>query len=139
MDMRPPRSEESERASVHRLVVRALALTQGLFYLATGIWPLISIRTFELVTGPKTDRWLVKTAGVVITAIGAALLVAGQRREVTPPIQLLAVGSAAGLTSIDLIYVARRRISRVYLLDALAELLLIGGWASAWIGERHQR
>src|SRR5215208_8480585 len=93
MDLRPPKSEENERA--RRASVRALALTQGLFYLATGIWPLISIRTFELVTGPKTDRWLVKTAGVVITAIGAALLVAGQRREVTPPIQLLAVGSAA--------------------------------------------
>lgn len=51
-----------------------LALAQGAFYLATGIWPLVSMRTFERVTGPKTDKWLVKTAGVLITAIGGALM-----------------------------------------------------------------
>ncbi len=28
---------------------------QGVFYLATGIWPLVNIQSFEMVTGPKTD------------------------------------------------------------------------------------
>jgi hypothetical protein len=108
-----------------------LALAQGVFYLVTGVWPLLSIRSFELVTGPKTDRWLVKTAGVLITVIGAALALAGRRKSVTPELRLLALGSALGLTGIDVVYVARGRISKVYLLDAAAELGLVALWALA--------
>jgi 8-oxo-dGTP pyrophosphatase MutT (NUDIX family) len=47
------------------------------FYLLTGIWPLLHIQSFQSVTGPKTDLWLVKTAGVLITVIGAVLMMAG--------------------------------------------------------------
>src|SRR5829696_9357239 len=106
-----------------------IALAQGIFYIATGAWPLVSIRSFEAVTGPKADRWLVKTAGVLITAIGAALTLAGRRKSVTPELQLLAIGSALGLTGIDVVYVARGRIAKIYLLDAIAELGLVGAWA----------
>jgi hypothetical protein len=105
-----------------------LALGQGAFYLATGVWPLLSMPSFERVTGPKTDQWLVKTAGVLITAIGGALLLAGARRRVSPEIEWLAVASAAGLTAIDVVYVAQGRIAPVYLLDAAAELALVGSW-----------
>ena len=106
-----------------------IALAQGIFYLVTGAWPLVSIRSFEAITGPKADRWLVKTAGVLIMAIGAALTLAGSRKSVTPEMRLLAVGSALGLTGIDIVYVARGRISKIYLLDAAAELGLVTGWA----------
>ncbi len=116
--------------------LRAIALAQAAYFIITGVWPLVSIRTFEMITGPKTDRWLVKTAGVLITAIGAALGVAGLRRRQGPEIPVLAVGSAVGLTAIDVVYVARGRISRVYLLDALAEVALILAWAVAWAGRQ---
>ncbi|MFL5801584.1 MAG: hypothetical protein ACJ8CR_07555 [Roseiflexaceae bacterium] len=105
-----------------------LALVQGLFYIVTGVWLLLSIRCFEWVTGPKTDRWLVKTAGVLITAIGAALTMAGLRRSVTGELRLLAISSALGLTGIDVIYVARGRIAKIYLLDAVVELALVVAW-----------
>jgi hypothetical protein len=113
-----------------------LALGQGAFYLATGLWPLLSLRTFERVTGPKSDRWLVKTVGVLVTVIGMVLLVAGCRRRVSDELVLLAVGSAAGLAGIDSIYSLRGRIATVYLLDAMAELALIGGWIGAARGRR---
>ena len=112
--------------------LRVLALGQGLYYLATGVWPLVHMRSFEAITGPKTDRWLVKTVGVLVTSIGAALLGAGWRRRVTPELVVLGAGSAAGLAVIDVIYVARRRISRVYLLDAIAEGGLAIGWVIRW-------
>jgi hypothetical protein len=115
-------SNQDDRAAL-------LALVQGIFYLVTGVWPLVSIRSFEAITGPKADRWLVKTAGVLITAIGAALTLAGWRKSVTPELRLLAVGSALGLTGIDVVYVARGRIAKVYLLDALAEVGLVAAWA----------
>ena len=109
-------------------LVRYLSLAQGAYYVITGVWPLVSIGTFQKVTGPKTDLWLVKTVGVVVGVIGGVLAVAGLRRQTAPEIPLLAVGSAAGLAGIDIVYVAKKRISRIYLLDAAAELLLIAGW-----------
>jgi hypothetical protein len=111
--------------------LRRLAIVQGLYYLVTGVWPLLSMRTFELVTGPKVDRWLVKTVGVLVSVIGADLLLAAKRRQAGPEITLLAAGSAAGLAAIDVIYAKRGRISKIYLLDALAEVVLIAGWLSA--------
>jgi hypothetical protein len=106
----------------------AIAAGQGAYYLGTGVWPLISMRTFESVTGPKTDKWLVKTVGVLVAAIGASLLLSARRRRVPPEVRFLAMASAAGLTAIDVAYVARGRIAPVYLLDALGELALLELW-----------
>jgi hypothetical protein len=105
-----------------------LARLQAIFYIVTGVWPFVSIRSFEAVTGPKVDRWLVKTVAV----IGAALALASRRRQLAPEIVVVAAGSAAALAAIDTIYVARRRISPVYLLDAIAESALVAGWVWLW-------
>jgi hypothetical protein len=43
----------------------------------TGICPLISIDTFQKVTRPKTDLWLVKTVGSLIASIGLVIVLAG--------------------------------------------------------------
>jgi hypothetical protein len=114
---------------------KAVLIVQGAYYLATGIWPLISMRTFESVTGPKVDKWLVNTVGVLVGVIGAVLIAGANRRAANPEAQLLAAGSAAGLAAIDVTYVMKRRIAPVYLLDALGEvaLLIMLGWA------RHKR
>lgn len=108
---------------------RMLCLGQGWFYLITGIWPLLSIRTFEAITGPKTDRWLVKTVGVLVGVVGGALLLSARRGKASPEMVAIANGSAAGLAAIDVVYSLRGRISKVYLLDALAEAGIIGAWA----------
>ena len=109
-----------------------LARLQAIVYIVTGIWPLVSMRTFEAVTGPKVDRWLVKTVGVLVAVIGSALALASRRRQLAPETVLVAAGSAAALATIDTIYVAKRRISPVYLLDAVAEIALVAGWARLW-------
>ena len=110
-----------------------LSLAQGFYFVITGLWPIVSIRTFQIVTGRKTDLWLVKTVGVLVGVIGVVLISAGLRQQTTLEVLLLAVGSAAGLTTIDVVYVAKGRILPVYLLDAVAELILIAGWALAWL------
>jgi len=104
------------------------ALVQGIYFLVTGLWPLLDIDSFQKVTGPKHDIWLVKTVGVVIAAIGASLTVAGWQAQVTTATVVLAVGSAAGLTAIDLYYVRLGVIGPVYLGDALLEVGLIAWW-----------
>lgn len=110
------------------------ARVQGWYYVISGLWPIIDIDSFQVVTGPKTDLWLVRTVGVLVTVIGATLLFAARRRRLDAPVVLLAMGSALGLAGIDLVYALAGRIAPVYLFDAAAEIVLAGLWAE---GARH--
>ena len=109
----------------------ALAVAQGAFYVATGVWPMVHMRSFEAVTGEKTDDWLVKTVGAMIAVAGVTMAAAGLRRRVTPEIALLAAGSAAALAAVDVHYTRKNVIPPIYLLDAVVEAGLIGAWAAA--------
>ena len=108
-------------------------LGQGLYYFITGLWALLSMRTFEKVTGPKTDHWLVRTIGLMLVVIGLALITSGVRRTITPEMAILGVGTAGALLGIDVFYVSIKKISRIYLLDAVAELILIVGWTAIYV------
>jgi hypothetical protein len=113
-----------------------LAWLQGLYFLITGLWPLFHMPSFLAVTGPKVDLWLVKTVGILIVVIGAVLILAARRRAIGPEVTLLAVGSAASLAGVDLVYALSDRIWDVYLLDALAETALVvlwGLWGIGWL------
>jgi hypothetical protein len=111
---------------------RALALGQGVFFAATGLWPIAHLRSFEAVTGPKPEGWLVKTVGALLVATGGALARAS-RGPLSRDWAVLGAGSAVALAAVDLWYAGvRRRISPVYLLDAPLELLFAIGWAALW-------
>jgi hypothetical protein len=118
-------------------VVRVVCVAQGLYYLITGLWPLISMETFLAITGPKTDLWLVDTVGVVVMVIGSVLLFAAARHQITSAIWLLAIGSAAALTIVESFYALRGVIWAVYLLDAVLEVILIALWVIALVRSRH--
>jgi hypothetical protein len=108
-----------------------LELVQGLYLFATGVWPLVSPATFQAVTGPKREVWLTKTVGALAAVMGGVLLYSGSRRRRPSEVILLAMGSAAAFMAIDVVYVAKKRIAPVYLLDAAVQLGLLGWWALA--------
>jgi hypothetical protein len=111
---------------------RRIALGQGTYFVLTGVWPVVHLPSFEAVTGPKLERWLVKTTGVLIAAIGTALVAGGVRRSVSRELRLLGAVSAAGLAAIELWYAGpRRRIAPIYLADAAIELALVVAWGVA--------
>lgn len=128
-------AEQVQRDDAETHVRSRLAIVQGAYFALTGIWSLFGVRTFQMVTGPKHDVWLVKTVGVLVSVIGAMLVMAGLRRRTGAETELLAAGSAAGLAGIDIIYVAKGTIRPVYLLDAVAE----AGIAAAWVLLRGER
>lgn len=105
-----------------------LAYLQGFYFAITGIWPILHIASFIAVTGPKTDLWLVRTVGLVLFIIGLGLITAAVRNQVNVPVLLIAIGSAIGLTLIDIIYVLKEVIPPVYLGDAFVEMILIICW-----------
>jgi hypothetical protein len=93
----------------------------GLYYVASGIWPLVHLRSFMAITGPKRDTWLVHTMGALLAAIGATMLrpgSGGERRAT----ERFAIASAVTLAGADAWFVARRRISPIYLADAAVEV-----------------
>ena len=74
-----------------------------------------------------------RTVGLLVAAIGAALAVAGWRDMYDASIVVLAIAAAAGLATVDLVYVARRVIAPIYLADAVVEIALIAGWIVLYI------
>ena len=114
-------------------MVDTLAVVQGCYFFITGIWPIFSIRTFMMITGPKTDLWLVKTVGAVLAVVGATLVLAGASGEVTASVALLAAGSSAALACVDVRYASRRVISPIYLADAAIEAVLILCWIAVYL------
>lgn len=106
-----------------------LAMLQGLYFFIMGIWPILSIRTFMAVTGPKVDTWLVQTVGALTTVMGLVLLQAAYREAVSPEVVSLAMGESFAFMAVDLTFVLKKRIAPIYLADALVELILIVCWA----------
>lgn len=120
------------------LTPEALALAQGAFFVVSGLWPIVHLRSFEAITGPKVDGWLVKTVGALIVTVGVPLVRAGRAGKVDGNLVLAAAGSAASLAAIDLVYVPKGRISPIYLLDAVTELAIVAAWVAAWRNEEQR-
>jgi energy-converting hydrogenase Eha subunit E len=109
---------------------RVLTL-QAIYYIVTGLWPLVHFSSFELVTGPKTDDWLVRMVGLLVVLIGVTLAVAVRRDAVqTLEITVLAAGATLAFSFIDIWYALSGRISRIYLADAVLELALLAALIS---------
>jgi hypothetical protein len=106
-----------------------LGLQAG-YYALAGLWPLVHLPSFEAVTGPKIDDWLVHMVGLLAAAIALPLgLAAMQNRGRTPEVVVLAVAAALAFAAIDLWYGLSGRISPIYLADAAVELGLLAGLA----------
>ncbi len=106
----------------------------GLFNALTGAWPLVHMPSFEAVSGPKVDRWLVRTVGGLLVVNGLTQLSAGSTQAATVLSRRLGVGTALTLALIDVRYASTGRIRRIYLLDAAVEF----GWAAAWASTMRQ-
>ena len=131
-----PRELKPRPAEERRPPAARLALGQGVFYFLSGLWPILSLKTFEAVTGPKLEGWLVRTTGAVIANIGAALALAGARGKVSREMRLLGAASAATLAAVDFHYAgSRRRISPVYLIDGVVQAATVALWGLAALRE----
>jgi hypothetical protein len=104
-----------------------IAKVQGAFNILAGLWPLISLKSFEAVSGKKEDEWLVMTVAWLFVLSGLELWKSAEDRDVA----LLGLGWAAIIGGADIYYSAvKKRISKMYLFDAVTEALIIVAWAN---------
>ena len=104
---------------------RAALQFQAAYYIITGIWPLLSRRTFEAVTGPKTDWWLVQMVGLLAATVGTAVAVGTREERPSAAVRTLAILSALSFAGIDTVHALRGRISKIYVADAVVEIAIV--------------
>jgi len=103
-----------------------MARVHGAINVVSGLWPLLHMRNFEWLFGPKVDRWLV-TRSRGLTSVGYA-----QWRDGTDEGLATCSTDRGGLLQalllIGFVNVPRGRILATYLIDARVEATLLGGW-----------
>jgi len=124
-----PRESRPPPARIRRPPAARVAIAQGVYYLAAGLWPILDLKTFMLATGPKVEGWLPKGVGACMANIGAALLAAGTRGKVARELRLLGAGTALTFATMDLWHAGFRR--RMYLLNGIVQLGLAAAWGFA--------
>lgn len=122
-----------ESAALQPPLTRTTRMVQGAYYVATGLWPVLHLRSFEAVTGRKKHGWLIRALGGAIAAVGAALL----SNEFAAPHRAprLGLGAAVALGVAGMFLVATRRGSPAYIADAAVE----AGFAAAWLAAERRR
>jgi hypothetical protein len=109
-------------------LARLLAFAQGFYYGLTGLWAIVHRDSFEAVTGPKVDYWLVVTVSLQICAVAAALLVAAVGNQISTGIRVLGLASAFGFVVVDTVYPLLGRISLIYMGDAVPQAVFVVIW-----------
>ncbi|HET9624594.1 MAG TPA: FAD-dependent oxidoreductase [Kofleriaceae bacterium] len=119
------RADEAAALQPHRR--RSPRLAQGAYYVASGLWPVVSLRSYEALAGRERHGWFVRAVGGAVAAIGAALL----RDDTTTPRRTRRIGIAAALAlgAASLGIALNRRKKAVYLVDAAVQ----AGFAAAWL------
>lgn len=109
---------------------RKLAAGHAAYYVVTGAWAVLDRTSFERVTGPKHDYWLVRLVGGLAVAVGASLgaaVVTGRRsRDDTT----LAFATSLAFVVADVH--AARTVSRVYLGDVVVHAIFLPAWFRPW-------
>jgi hypothetical protein len=98
------------------------------YILLTGVWPLLDIKSFMLVTGPKTDIWLVKTVGALLIPVSLSMFSYLKDGSEKLPVIILGAGTAISFICIDVYYSLSDTISDIYLADAALEFIFLFAW-----------
>jgi hypothetical protein len=72
-----------------------------------------------------------EAVGLILGVIGAVLIYAQWTATVNAPLVFLAIGAAASLVLVEIVYVIKKVISPIYLGDAFVEIVLIIWWSVA--------
>ncbi|MGV3762219.1 hypothetical protein [Parapedobacter sp.] len=109
--------------ATHSKALGIAFLIQGIYFVVTGIWPILNMASFITATWPKQDVWLVEMVGLLSTSIGLTYLVTSLRKQHLPI--LLGYATSLSFLVMDIIYVTNGEIDRIYLLDAIVQAIFI--------------
>lgn len=108
-------------------------LVQGIYIFLTAIWGLIDINSFMVVTGPKTDIWLVRTVSFCLLPYSfICFYLYSNPKKLSHLFILCMISMGIGLIIIDIYYFEQKVIKWVYLIDAFFQVLFLMIWFSLY-------
>lgn len=112
-------------------LTRILIFAHGAYLLAGGLWPLVHMPSFEEVTGPKEEDWLVRSVAGILLVIGVVLL--GQLRKQRVEVSAVAVAMGASLTlgAVGIITASEGVIDPIYIGDGTVHIVFVALWCGA--------
>lgn len=105
--------------------------TVGAHLLIGCAWPLLGAASYQKVMGRKADMWLMAGVSLLFGVTGSTIARATATNRITPEIAQLAIGASAVTAGLEVVNVARGRISRMHLVDAVGHASIMAGWISA--------
>lgn len=99
---------------------------QGWYYLLGGLWPVLHLRSFEQVVGPKPDRFQTETTGALYAAIGVTLL--ATERSATSGVHRMVAGATAA-SSVAVVMRHRDSLRAVCTADAALQAAFVAATA----------
>lgn len=112
---------------------KGLLITQSVYYMVTALWALVHIKSFMLVTGPKTDVWLVKTVSVLLIPLSLVLFMGIFKWANGKILFLLGAGTAMGLATIDFYYTHHDVIPHAYKVDGYMQIIFLVIWTYSFM------
>lgn len=121
-------AQEPERPIRYRSWAHVLAMVQGMYDLLGGLWPLLHLQSFEQVTGPKSDDWLVRSVAGILVVVGIGLLYDASHHRLAAGMRRTAAGISLVLALVALISSTAGWVSWLYFIDGLAHASFFLGW-----------
>ncbi len=94
---------------------------QGLYYLVTGGWAIVSLESFSGFTGHYGDAFEMHSMATLIVALGLFFLWGAANENLARPAGFLALGSAIAVALPELIHLPGENISVLFWLDFAEE------------------
>lgn len=116
-------SETSSAEARDRWRRRVLA-GQGVYYILTGLWPLIHFSSFASAVAMQLNPFQVHAFAAVIVVVGGSLLEAARREPPGPFPTLLGAAIAAALSIVSLWWLPRLGEASVLWIDLVLEVAL---------------
>lgn len=109
------------------MTIQNIFLIQAFYYFFSSLWPLIHMQSFEKITGQKTDKWLVYTVALLLLCSSMVFFYSSSRSESNNfnETLILSVSNCIALITIDVAFVVKKIIRKIYLADAVLEIGLL--------------
>jgi hypothetical protein len=106
-------------------------LIPGIYIFLTAVWGLVEISSFMVVTGPKTDIWLVRTVSICLLPYSfICFFIYYNPKKLSKLLLLCMITMGIGLIYIDIYYYELKVIKWVYLIDAFFQVFFLMIWFS---------
>jgi hypothetical protein len=109
---------------------RLLAGVHAGYLIGTGTWGAAHRASFERVTGPKQDYWLVRIVGALVALGGVTLAIPVLRGRRSAESRAVAAGMAVVFSAADVW--AGKHKSRVYFADLVPQAVFTPAWFLPW-------